>query len=366
MKKRANGEGSYRRLPSGNWIGQLMDGYTPEGKRNVINVTAPTKAEAQQKIRQYLIDKEKGVLLLDKEMSFSKWANTWYADYEGQVQSSTYANYKYTLKTLTDNFGERPISSIKQMDINRFLAELNKKGFSASKIGKCKSMLIQIFAAAEDNELILKNPALRARCIRDTNQFCIEKKDAFSKEEAELLFSILPSDRIGNSIRTMLVSGVRVQELLAFTKEDIAVDGSRISVNKAVKMVDGIPQLGPPKTKRGAREIPIPSEYRRYVVELRNSGSGAFIWTSPRTESLLYGVGSFRKIYYKAIGSVPGVRRLPPHCCRHTYITRLEEKGVPMEMISRLAGHSNISTTDGYTHTSFETLSNMVERLNDK
>ena len=71
-------------------------------------------------------------------------------------------------------------------------------------------------------------------------------------------------------------------------------------------------------------------------------------------------------MYYKTLETVPGVRKLTPHCCRHTYITRLQAKGVPMEFIARLAGHSDIMTTDGYAHTSLTTLAEAVSALDAK
>ena len=74
-------------------------------------------------------------------------------------------------------------------------------------------------------------------------------------------------------------------------------------------------------------------------------------------------MGSFRRRYYYAIGQIEGVRKLSPHCCRHTYVTRLQAKGVPIEIIAQLAGHSEIQTTTTYTHTSLETLSGAVAVL---
>ena len=72
---------------------------------------------------------------------------------------------------------------------------------------------------------------------------------------------------------------------------------------------------------------------------------------------------TFRHRYYTAIKKVAGVRPLSPYCCRHTYITCLQAMGVPIELIARLAGHSHISITDGYTHTSAETLAQAVTAL---
>ena len=51
--KRGKGEGSVRRLPSGSWQSQVMDGYTDEGKRHIVCFTACTRAEALDKMKEY-------------------------------------------------------------------------------------------------------------------------------------------------------------------------------------------------------------------------------------------------------------------------------------------------------------------------
>lgn len=112
MKRRSNGEGSYRKLPSGNWSGQIMVGFTDEGKRKIKTFTAPTKSEVQQKIRQFLEDQATASATA-QNISFSDWADTWYADYRTEVEESTYWNYGFTLKTLKNYFGDRPLREIK-------------------------------------------------------------------------------------------------------------------------------------------------------------------------------------------------------------------------------------------------------------
>ena len=66
----------------------------------------------------------------------------------------------------------------------------------------------------------------------------------------------------------------------------------------------------------------------------------------PRRENFLCSIDFFRDKYYAELDKLPTVRRLPPHCCRHTYVTNLQRKGVPMETIAALVGHSDIETTD--------------------
>lgn len=362
MNKRSNGEGCFRKLKSGTWRGQIMDGYRADGKRNIVSFTAPTKSEVQQKIRRYLADKAAGLTTLSRSMSFSVWAEQWYQDYVTQVQPSTYSSYRYTLKLLKAFFDHMVLSEIKPQHINSFMTKLLKEGCSLSKISKCRSMLIQIFDAAENNGLILKNPARKAKAIR-TQSTEDTGKDAFSYEEVALLKKYLRDDLLGNSIRLLLGSGLRVQELLALRPEDIAEDGSEICVNKAIKMVDGKPTIGPPKSKRSCRTVPIPEDYRPYAVYLRTHGGKSYIWTSTR-KSLLYSVGTFRNKYYAALKRVPGVRKLGPHCCRHTYVTHLEANQVPLAEIARLVGHSTVSTTNRYLHISSETLERAVSTLN--
>lgn len=342
-----------------------MIGYLPGGKKKLVYFTGETKGEVQQMIRDYQ-SKHSECSDTTESVSFAEWANTWYQDYQTEVQPSTYSNYKFTLSTLIDYFGSQNLCDIKQIDINRFLDNLTKQGFSHSKVSKCKAMLIQIFNAGIANDLVDKNPAAVAKAARRLAQADDEDtnvKDAFTEAEVQLMIDHLNDDLLGNSILLMIGSGMRAQELLALTKADIAEDGSTVRVTKAIEMVDGHPKLGPPKSKRSRRTIPIPADYRFFAKRVRALGGNRFIWESSR-EDELYSVGTFRRQYYAALKKVPGVRQLTPHCCRHTYVTRLQEKGVPIDLVARLAGHTRISTTDNYIHTSIETLAAAVNALN--
>ena len=365
-KKRSSGEGYVKKMKNGSWRGQIMDGYHDDGKRNIVNFSGETKSDVLDQIRDYWRDKENKELQPHADMNFSEWAEVWYADYRSQVQASTYENYKHTLHILKEHFGSKMMRQIKALDINRFVDGLFRKGLSRSYVTKCRSMLIQIFDAAEANEVTQSNPARKSKMIRiitnesDTTK---SKKDAFSEFEINQLKQYLPDDMVGHSILLLISTGMRCQELLALTADDISPDGSMVTVSKAIKTVNGAPQLGCTKSKRSTRLIPVPLEYRKHAIYLREHSGKPYIWTS-RRENGLYDIGSFRRRYYRTISKVFGVRRLSPHCCRHTYISILEKGGVPMEQIARLAGHTRITTTDGYLHTDISTLANAVAVLN--
>lgn len=363
-KKRSNEEGSVRRMKSGRWRGEIMDGYTPEGKKNIVSFSASTKGEVLEKIRAYRGLQERQIHL-SKTLTLAQWADSWYADYRSQVQPSTYSSYRYTLNIIKGQLGGKKLCDVLPMHINQMMDQLVDKGYSLSQISKCRAMLIQFFDSADNNGLIAQNPARKAKVIRDRDGSLAlprAQKDAFTEAEIQLLRKKLPGDLLGNSIMAMLGSGMRVQELLALTPEDIAEDGSSVLISKAIKMVDGIPTLGPPKSRSSNRTIPIPEAYREYARFLREHGGPQLVW-SPPGQGTYYSVGSFRQRYYRALTGIEGVRKLSPHCCRHTYVTQLQAKGVSLELIARLTGHSSVSTTQHYAHTTTETLSNAVSVL---
>ena len=111
--KRGKGEGSVHKLPSGSWQSQIMDGYTDEGKRHIVSFTAPTRAEALSKLREYMLNKQTQAEEAVPEIPlFADYAQQWYESYRTQVEESTYANYRYTLKLLNGVFGHLALNEV--------------------------------------------------------------------------------------------------------------------------------------------------------------------------------------------------------------------------------------------------------------
>lgn len=366
MAKRGYGEGSISKLPSGNWNCKIMDGYKDDGKRKMVSLTAPTRNELLDKIRQFKEDKEHPPLPKETSPLFSEIADNWYNSYRSQVEASTYASYYYTLAILKNHFDNIPIKQIKTSDINAFVNYLQEKQYSTSVVRKCRAMMIQIFDAAESDDLIEKNYARRAFTGKKKRTLEHEDgptKDAFTLDEFQILMKFLPEDRIGYSIRLMLISGLRLQELIALTPQDLAEDGSWVNVTKAVKMVHNCPIMGVTKSHSSVRLIPIAPCYRYIVKWLRANCGNVYLWCNPRRDNLLCDVGYVRRHYYKEIERIPAVRRLSPHCCRHTFVTLLQSQGISMETIAKLTGHADIQTTGIYLHISETTLEKAVSSL---
>ena len=243
--KRAHGEGHVEKMKNGKWRGQLMDGYTPEGKRKIVSFKGENKKEVLSKMQDYR-EQADNHIHLDSGILLSEWADRWYQGYADQVQPSTYSNYKYTLNIIKTFLGSRPLIDILPLDIENFSRAISRK-YSSSQITKCRAMLIQIYDAADANGLIVRNAARLAKLPKNKQEISFgekeAKKDAFTANEVSLLMENLGNDMLGNSVRVMLGTGMRVQELLALTAEDIAEDGSTIRYAQIIGQALSIEQL---------------------------------------------------------------------------------------------------------------------------
>ncbi len=92
----------------------------------------------------------------------------------------------------------------------------------------------------------------------------------------------LPMDHMGLSIRLMLGTGIRTQEVMALEPKHIMEDGSVIQIRQAVTMTTGTPKIGPPKAKTSNRDIPVPECLRSAAIALRQTDR-QFIWHGEKT-----------------------------------------------------------------------------------
>ena len=343
-KKRANGEGSLRRKENGHWEVQIMVGYRPDGSRDIRSFSAPTQKEAKAKMHAFLKKREAG-LLKGEDTRFDEWADIWYENHQDNIKPTTQESYKYTLRILKDHFGKRKLTEIKAMDIEQFLKKLRKDGKSDSSLAQCRGMLYQILNKAAANDLIIKNPVQYADKMRKGPP---KRKESFNADEVRLLMEKLPEDKVGWSIRLMLATGMRTQELLGLEPRHIAKDGSSINVAQAVVMEKGKAVIGPTKTHTSVRTIPVPETVRYCARNLRDTDR-MFIWEG-KCSNKPVNPSYFRDQFKEMIGAIEDVRVLTPHCCRHTYVTQMLALGVDPKTIQALVGHAEIDMTMYYAH----------------
>ena len=344
-KRRSNGEGTLRRRESGLWECTVMDGFQDDGRRKYKSFYGKTQKEAKEKVRAWREAQASGIVL-DSNYTFPEWADLWFENHKDNITATTQESYRYTLKILKDAFAKRRLTDIKAYDVELFLKRLKKEGRSDSALTQCRGMLYQIMNKAEANDLIHKNPVRFAEKMRKRDP--VKEKEAFTADEVTLLMEKLPDDRIGWSIRLMLATGMRTQEILALEPQHIDEDGSCIRIRQAVNLVKGTVQVGQPKSRDSYRDIPVPECVRWCAIKLRTTDK-KFIWESGK-QDYPCNPSHFRDLYDKALKSVSEVRLLSPHCCRHTYVSQMQALGVDVSTIQSIVGHASIDMTQHYLH----------------
>lgn len=344
-KKRANGEGSLRQRANGTWELTIMDGFQVDGRRKYKSFYAKTQKEVKAKAKAYTDARAEGIEM-DVAYYFDEWADIWFENHKDNIAPTTQENYRYTIRILKQFFPRKKIRDIKPYDIETMLKKLRRDGRSVSCVTQCRGMMYQIMNKAEANDLIRKNPVRFAEKMRYREP--VKRKDAFTTEEVKILFEKLPQDRIGWSIRLLIGTGMRSQELLALEPRHIEPNGSVIHIEQAINMEKGTATVGIPKSRDSYRDIPVPENLRCCAIALRQTDK-KYIWEARKQDSPC-NPSYFRDQFRKALDAIPEVRTLTPHSCRHTYVSQMQALGVDLATIQSIVGHADVDMTQHYLH----------------
>lgn len=358
-KKAPNGSGAIRHRENGTWECTIMYGWNPDtGKPLMKSFYAPTQRQVKEKRDAWL--RERALNKLTAETyTLAELGERWLSHRGPKMQPQTLEGYKYTLRHIVNSpLGHRDVTSIMPYEVENYLWEMQSK-FSASTVTKIKAILFQIYKFGKANKVVDRNIVAETEKLRWDRK---KPKDSYTAQELRILMKHLPDNKIGWSIRIMLVTGMRTQEITGLEKHHISEDGSRISIEQAVIHVKGTAEIGPCKTNTSYRVVPIPRIMRQYAIKLRENCTGTLIWESPRKKGSPVNKSYFSDLFRAAVEGVEGVRVLTPHCCRHTFVSMMQTLGVDIETTQSICGHADKKMTQKYLHVQEEVRVHAMER----
>lgn len=362
-KKRPNNTGCLRRRPGGLWEMRVTAGIDEETGRPIYrSFYSRSQAEARRKGEAFLEEMKQGCIH-GKEYTVAEWADQ-YLDHHAKVarlSPGTIDGYIYTARLIKQTLGRLKLKELTAFDVECFLIKLrDQDNYSASTITKARGFLYGMCRAGVAYKLLPHNVVADIENIRFGRK---EAKDCFCLDEIKTMLRDLKYDKIGLTIRLMLLTGLRKGEVLGLTKIHISEDGSAVTVSQAARRSKGKTYISDTKTPTSDRVVPVPKCGREFAIQLSNCVDDGLIWGSSRSFGQPINVKTFDQYYYDALESI-NMRPLPPHRCRHAYVSMGKAAGIPMEILRRLAGHSNGTVTEDYMHTEQSVLAREVEKIN--
>lgn len=277
-----------------------------------------------------------------------------------QASANTIASYMRDIRQFADWLGsveETDVIDATQVNISEYLAHLTADGRSGATVSRSLASIKNFYAYVVSSGFLEKTPIKGIKVDRG------EKKlpQILSGREIELLLSQpVCVDAKGYRDKAMLevmyATGIRVTELIDLDVDDVNLNLGVIKCNSA----------------RKSRVIPLyPAAQKALSVYLRDVRNAMV--ASPEEQALFVNVSGVRmsrqgfwKIlkHYQALAHID--KEITPHTLRHSFAVHLLENGADLGSLQELMGHSDISSTQMYTHMIDQKLKSVYEKCHPK
>jgi integrase len=290
----------------------------------------------------------------EQNQTFEQFAEQWVATYVIPNNKFSEARIKkYTLKSsLIPFFGRMPVKDIKTYHIEKYKARMKKEGLANKTIKNYLSILNRCLTCAyEWLGLASQPPEIPwPKCPPP-------ETDYLSPDECELLLSNADGIVL-EMMLTALRTGMRQGELKGLQWSSINWVNRVVIVKHS--RCDREKNIGAPKSNR-VRSIPLDADV--YEILYRRKKNTGYVFTNAKGGPLNH---SWLTYYLDKLCKKAGLRRITWHVLRHSFASHLAMKGVPLNNVQVLLGHSTIMMTMRYAHVAPSAMRSAIELLNPK
>jgi site-specific recombinase XerD len=290
-----------------------------------------------------------------------------YLEIEQNRSQKTISNYDHYLTRLIDFAGDIEVKDIDPELIRKWRLWLNRLGTNVSdELQKTTQNyhLIALrsflkFCTKRNIPVMAADKVELARTVRKQVTFLNE--DELERMFAEPKIDTLPGMRDRAILELLFSSGLRVSEL-------VGLDRDHINLKRREFMVRG----------KGQKDRPIfispeAAEWiERYLRDRKDTAKPLFVRYSGTKKVDL--TGNYHRLTARSVqrlvaryALLAGItKHVSPHTLRHSFATDLLMNGADLRSVQAMLGHSNISTTQIYTHVTDPHLKSVHERFHHK
>lgn len=277
-----------------------------------------------------------------------------------QASANTICSYMRDIRQFSDwlhTMAETEIAEATQVNISQYLTHLESQGRSGATVSRSLASLKNFFGYLVSSGFLEQSP------VSDIHVDRGEKKlpQILTGREIELLLSQpacvdAKGFRDKAMLEVMYATGMRVSELIELDIDDVNLEMGTIKCSAAKKV----------------RTIPLyPAALRALTVYITDIRSGML---HDINEKALFvnvtGVRMSRQGFWKILKHYQQTahidKDITPHTLRHSFAVHLLENGADLGSLQELMGHSDISSTQLYTHMIDQKIRSVYEKCHPK
>ncbi len=285
----------------------------------------------EAKVRTEIVEGSYFEKLVGRNKTFKDMINRFITEYAPTLSENTQRSYTTSLKFLMPFFKDSNLSSISPKMISRYKVLRKGDGVKPATVNRELAMLSKAFnLAVKEWEWANNNPASKVSKERENNA----RDRWLTIEEEKRLLDISP-EWVKQILIFGLNTGLRLGELSS-------LEWSRVNILNRTILIN--------ITKNGEqRTVPLNKsalgvlEKKLKVKSLKND----YVFLNRHGGKVNH--NSLRNVFHKLIRSA-GIDNFRLHDMRHTFATRMAQRGIDIYKISKLLGHKDIKMTQRYAH----------------
>lgn len=252
-----------------------------------------------------------------------------------------------------------------RLAVRSFMGEMQRSGRSKRTVARAVSVLRSFYRFLNRRHGLEVNPARNVRLPK------LERRlpRVLDRGEVEALFALAEGAAAGGDfeglrnlalLEVLYTAGLRLSELAGLNLEDVDLIGGQLKVKGKGKKERLLP-LGSYAERALRRYAAGREELIRRLGPGRADDKALFLSRQGRRlsrRSIQLVVGRYLRA---AAGS-----NLSTHSLRHSFATHLLDSGADLRAVQELLGHSSLSSTQVYTHTSMERLKKVYQRAHPR
>lgn len=281
-----------------------------------------------------------------------------YLRVEKGLAANTLAAYTRDLRKLASfaSIIGRETASLTATDLSAFVQHLSKSGLGSKSVARALAAVRGLYRFLLLDRRIDRDPTVGLEAPRSWQSL---PRFLLAEEVEMLLDAPDVSTDLGVRDKAMLeilyATGLRASELVALRVGDVNLElGLLLTIGKGGK--ERAVPVGRSAVEWIERYLPA---RRRLLAR----GSSPLLFVSSRGRPMT------RQEFWKLIvgyGERAGIGHISPHLLRHSFATHLLERGADLRSVQIMLGHSDITTTQIYTHVTNERLREIHKRYHPR